>query len=48
MSSKASYFQKNEGATEAEYANFSSSVGQKIDTSHKHQQLLRFAMQFIT
>ncbi|GAB3886044.1 hypothetical protein [Spirosoma agri] len=47
MSSKASYFQKNEGATEAEYANFSSSVGQKIDTSHKHQQLLRFAMQFI-
>ncbi|MCK8492901.1 hypothetical protein M0L20_13620 [Spirosoma sp. RP8] len=47
MSSKTNFFQRNEGATEAEYAQFSTSVGQKIDTSHKHQQLLRFAMQFI-
>jgi hypothetical protein len=47
MSSKTNFFARHEGATEAEYVNFSSQVGQKIDTSHKHQQLLRFAVQFI-
>jgi hypothetical protein len=47
MSSKTNYFQRNEGATEEQYNQFSANVGHKIDTSHKHQQLLRFAMQFI-
>lgn len=47
MSSKATFFKRKEGATEAEYAQYSTSVGHKIDTSHKHQQLLRFAVQFI-
>ncbi|WP_019986299.1 hypothetical protein [Rudanella lutea] len=47
MSSKSNFFQRNEGATEEDYNRFASQVGQRIDNSHKHQQLLRFAMQFI-
>lgn len=47
MSSKADFLRKHDGSTEEDYARFSTSVGHKIDTSHKHQQMLRFAIQFI-
>ncbi|MCC5613455.1 hypothetical protein LC612_43980, partial [Nostoc sp. CHAB 5834] len=47
MSSKTSFFQRNQNATEEDYTNFSTQVGHKIDTSHKNQQLLKFTMQFI-
>ncbi len=47
MSAKATYLQRHQGATEADYASFSTNVGHKIDNSHKHQQLLRFAMKFM-